>query len=165
MNIQNIYIQICREFHGISEYIITFLKMLIYSYDMLKIPSLTSFFQGEISQTLECINVQMNKERWQSKELFLSETFFVAAGWNVLWGWLWSCSTVSYSLYPFRRLSLVRILKIILSIFVLDKILLKLIFKKLIFIIFSVKKQKNTLIQWAITFGNLLWKKTFFNIS
>ncbi len=36
------------ELHGLSEYIITFLKMLIYSDDMLEIPNDTIFAQGDI---------------------------------------------------------------------------------------------------------------------
>jgi hypothetical protein len=39
----------CRELHGLSEYIITFPKMLVFSDDMLEIPSETIFVQGDIS--------------------------------------------------------------------------------------------------------------------
>ncbi len=41
-----IYIQSCREFHGISEYTISWLKMLIDTNDMLKITGLTIFSRG-----------------------------------------------------------------------------------------------------------------------
>jgi len=44
------FIQICREFHGLSESVITFPKMLIYSDNLFKIPSLTISRQGDISQ-------------------------------------------------------------------------------------------------------------------
>jgi hypothetical protein len=40
----------CIELHGLSEYIITFLKISIYSDDILKIPSANIFFQGDISK-------------------------------------------------------------------------------------------------------------------
>jgi hypothetical protein len=38
--------QSCREFHGLSEHILIFLKMWIYSNDIVKIPSLTIFLPG-----------------------------------------------------------------------------------------------------------------------
>ena len=39
----------CREFHELSEHILIFLKMWIYSNDIVKIPSLTIFYQGDES--------------------------------------------------------------------------------------------------------------------
>jgi hypothetical protein len=90
------------------------------------------------------------------KQIFLSGAFFVAPGSNVSLEWLRSCSTISYSLDRHQTLSLAGILKCILLTLVLDKILLKVIFKKLIFITFSANKEKSTLIQWGITSGNLL---------
>jgi hypothetical protein len=104
------------------------------------------------------INVRIYKCSNDDNEtnFFFLKGFFVAAGWNVLLEWLWTCSTVSYSFHPHQTLSLVRILQGILSTLVSDKILLKLIFKKFIFIAFSANKEKSTLIQWAITSGNLL---------
>jgi hypothetical protein len=47
--IQDIHIRSCREFHELSEYTIALIKMLIDTNDMLKIQSLTIFFQGDIS--------------------------------------------------------------------------------------------------------------------
>jgi hypothetical protein len=46
--IQNVHIEVCGEFHGLSKYVITFLKMLFYDDDILKILCPTIFFQGDI---------------------------------------------------------------------------------------------------------------------
>jgi hypothetical protein len=44
--IQNIYTEVCREFRGLSKYVITFLKILFYDDDIPKILCTTIFFPG-----------------------------------------------------------------------------------------------------------------------
>ncbi len=51
--IQNVHIRICREFHGLSKYVITFLKMLFYDDDIPKIQCLTYFFQADIRKVVK----------------------------------------------------------------------------------------------------------------
>jgi hypothetical protein len=51
--IQNVHIGICREYHGLSKYVITFLKMLFYDDDIPKIQCLTYFFQADIRKVVK----------------------------------------------------------------------------------------------------------------
>ena len=46
-NPKRLYVD-CKEFHSLSEYIVTFVKVFIYSYDILKILLDTIFNQGDI---------------------------------------------------------------------------------------------------------------------
>jgi hypothetical protein len=46
--IEKFHIRFCREFNGLSKYVIIFLKMVFYDDDIPKIQCLTWFFQGDI---------------------------------------------------------------------------------------------------------------------